>query len=44
MPVSETHGGSDWPQPDVCSAAGSLQAGVPERSPARMAASHDLFK
>jgi hypothetical protein len=38
--VSETRGGSDWPQPEVYSAAGLLQAGAPERSPARTAASH----
>jgi hypothetical protein len=39
--VSETRGGSDWPQPEVYSAAGLLQAGAPERSPARTAASYD---
>jgi hypothetical protein len=28
--VSETRGGNDWPQPEVYSAAGLLQAGAPE--------------
>jgi hypothetical protein len=42
--VSETRGGSDWSQPEVYSAAGLLQAGAPERSPARTAASYDLLK
>jgi hypothetical protein len=43
LPASKTLGGSDWPRPEVYSAAGLLQVGAPERSLVRTAASHDLI-